>query len=129
VNQFLTQYFVTRNFEHGWFLTSSPILMSNWRAPANNQWLIPFGGGFGKMTKFFDQPMVWADACLLQRRPSTGLAVPQVARPTAGGSALSDSEKMNGSGVPWNSPEGKRVGPDVYRDESMVELLPLLLAS
>ena len=59
VNQFLTQYFLTRNFEHGWFLTSSPILTANWRAPAKNQWLVPFGGGFGKMTRFFDQSMVW----------------------------------------------------------------------
>ena len=59
VNQFLTQYFVTRNMEHGWFLTSSPIITANWRAPGNNQWLVPFGGGFGKMTRFFDQPMVW----------------------------------------------------------------------
>ncbi|HEV3330845.1 MAG TPA: neuromedin U [Bryobacteraceae bacterium] len=59
VNQFLTQYFVTRNMEHGWFVTSSPILTANWRAQRDNQWLIPFGGGFGKITRFFDQPMVW----------------------------------------------------------------------
>jgi hypothetical protein len=59
VNQFLTQYFITRNFAHGWFLTSSPILTANWRAPSHNQWLVPFGGGFGKMTRFFDQTMVW----------------------------------------------------------------------
>lgn len=59
VNQFLTQYFVTRNFEHGWFLTSSPILTANWRGPDRNQWLVPFGGGFGKMARFFDQTMVW----------------------------------------------------------------------
>jgi hypothetical protein len=59
VNQFLTQYFVTRNLEHGWFLTSSPILTANWRAPGENQWLVPFGAGFGKITRFFDQSMVW----------------------------------------------------------------------
>ena len=59
VNQFLTQYFVTHNLEHGWFLTSSPIVTANWRAPGHNEWLVPFGGGFGKMTRFFDQPMVW----------------------------------------------------------------------
>ena len=52
-------YFVTRHFEHGWFLTSSPILTANGRAPRNNEWLVPFGSGFGKMTRFFDQPMVW----------------------------------------------------------------------
>jgi hypothetical protein len=59
VNQYLTQYFVTRNFEHGWFLTTSPILTANWRASDDNRWLVPFGGGFGKMTRFFNQPMVW----------------------------------------------------------------------
>jgi hypothetical protein len=36
-----------------------PILTANWRAPDHNQWLVPFGGGFGKMTRFFDQAMVW----------------------------------------------------------------------
>ena len=59
VNQFLTQYFVTYNMEHGWFLTTSPILTANWRASDHNQWLVPFGAGFGKMTRFFDQTMVW----------------------------------------------------------------------
>jgi hypothetical protein len=58
VNQFLTQYFISRNMAHGWLLTSSPILAANWRAPSHNQWLVPFGGGFGKMTRFFDQSMV-----------------------------------------------------------------------
>ena len=56
---FLTQYFVTRNFEHGWFLASSPILTANGVPPDNNKWLVPFGGGFGKMAHFFDQTMVW----------------------------------------------------------------------
>jgi len=55
----MTQYFVTRNFEQGWFLTYSPIFTANWQAPDNNQWRIPFGGGFGKMTRFFDKAMVW----------------------------------------------------------------------
>ena len=59
VNRFLTQYFVTHNMEHGWFLTSSPIITADWRAPHHNQRLVPFGAGFGKMTHFFDQAMVW----------------------------------------------------------------------
>jgi hypothetical protein len=33
---------ITRNFEHGWFLTYSPILTANWRAPSDNQWLVPW---------------------------------------------------------------------------------------
>ena len=59
VNQFLTQYFVTYNMEHGWFLTSSPIITSNWLAPSNNKWLVPFGAGFGKISRFGKQPVVW----------------------------------------------------------------------
>jgi len=60
VNQFLTQYFVTYNMEHGWFLTSSPIITSNWLAPDNNKWLVPFGAGFGKISRLLDkQPIVW----------------------------------------------------------------------
>ena len=59
VNQFLTQYFVTHNMEHGWFLTSSPIITSNWLAPSNNQWLVPFGAGFGKIARVGSQPVVW----------------------------------------------------------------------
>jgi hypothetical protein len=59
VNLFLAQYFVTRNLKHGWFLKSAPILSADWTAPDNNKWIVPFGGGFGKMTRFFDQRMVW----------------------------------------------------------------------
>ena len=59
VNEFLGQYFVTRNFKHGWFLKSAPNITAVWRAPDNNKWIVPFGGGFRKMTRFFGQRMVW----------------------------------------------------------------------
>jgi hypothetical protein len=59
VNQFLTQYFLTYNMKHGWFVTSSPIITSNWLAPSSNKWLVPFGAGFGKMTRVGKQPVVW----------------------------------------------------------------------
>ena len=48
MNQFLTQYFVTYNMKHGWFLTESPIITSNWLAPDHNKWLVPFGAASGK---------------------------------------------------------------------------------
>jgi hypothetical protein len=39
---------------------SSPIITSNWLAPSNNKWLVPFGAGFGKITRLFEtQPLVW----------------------------------------------------------------------
>lgn len=59
VNQFLTQYFITYNMEHGWFLTSSPIITADWLAPDHNRWLVPFGGGLGRITRVGKQPIVW----------------------------------------------------------------------
>jgi len=58
VNQFLVQYFITCNMRKGWFLTDSPIITSNWMAPAGNRWLVPFGGGFGKIMRVGKQPFV-----------------------------------------------------------------------
>jgi hypothetical protein len=34
VNQFLLQWFVNYNMKKGWYLTTSPIVTANWRAPA-----------------------------------------------------------------------------------------------
>ncbi len=59
VNQFLTQYFITYNMERGWFVATSPIITANWLAPGHNRWLVPFGGGFGRMTRVGSQPLVW----------------------------------------------------------------------
>jgi hypothetical protein len=59
VNQFLTQYFITYNMADGWFVTSSPIITANWLAPDRNQWTVPFGAGFGRMTRVGKQPIVW----------------------------------------------------------------------
>ncbi|MBN8548751.1 MAG: neuromedin U [Deltaproteobacteria bacterium] len=50
VNQFLFQYFINYNFKGGWYLTSAPILTSNWNAPeGDKKWTVPFGGGVGKI--------------------------------------------------------------------------------
>ena len=51
VNQLLIQYFINYNLPHGWYLTSSPILLAAWKAPAGEKWLVPFGGGVGKIFK------------------------------------------------------------------------------
>jgi hypothetical protein len=49
LNLFLAQYFVNYNLDDGWYLTSSPIITSNWEVEASDRWTIPFGGGFGKI--------------------------------------------------------------------------------
>jgi len=56
-NNFLLQYFINYNFPGGWFLTSAPIITANWNAPTGNQWLVPFGAGFGKLQRFGKLPI------------------------------------------------------------------------
>jgi len=57
VNQFLLQWFVNYNMKKGWYLTSSPIITANWRATSNSVWIVPFGGGVGRIMKLGFQPV------------------------------------------------------------------------
>jgi len=57
VNQFLLQYFINYNLPKGWYLTSAPILTANWKAEAGEKWVVPFGGGVGKIFRVGKQPM------------------------------------------------------------------------
>lgn len=51
VNSFLGQYFINMNFPKGWYISSAPIITANWEASDGNKWIIPFGGGGGKIIK------------------------------------------------------------------------------
>jgi hypothetical protein len=57
VNQMLVQPFVNYNMRHGWYLTSSPIITSNWEVNANNRWTVPVGGGVGRIVHFGKLPV------------------------------------------------------------------------
>jgi hypothetical protein len=57
VNTMSLQYFVNYNMQKGWFLTSAPILSANWNASSGNVWLVPLGGGFGRIFKIGSQPV------------------------------------------------------------------------
>jgi opacity protein-like surface antigen len=57
VNTFLAQPFLNYNMARGWYLTSSPIITSNWLAASGQQWTVPIGGGFGRVFKVEDQPV------------------------------------------------------------------------
>src|SRR5271154_5481514 len=58
VNQFLLQWFVNYNMAKGWYLTTSPIVTANWRAPDDmGVWTVPFGGGGGRIMKIGFQPV------------------------------------------------------------------------
>ena len=57
VNAFLTQPFVTYNLPHGWNVTTSPIITANWKAGSDDRWLVPVGGGVGKLTRVGKLPV------------------------------------------------------------------------
>jgi hypothetical protein len=51
VDQLSLQYFLNYNFRGGVYLTSAPILSADLNAPSGNRWLVPVGGGVGKIFK------------------------------------------------------------------------------
>lgn len=51
VNQMTLQYFVNYNITKAVFLTSAPIITANWKAPAGDRWIVPFGLGVGAVFK------------------------------------------------------------------------------
>ena len=55
-SQFLLQPFLNFNFPHGWYLTSSPIITADW-SREDNAWLVPVGGGFGKVQRIGKLPI------------------------------------------------------------------------
>ena len=57
VNQMLLQPFVNYNLRHGWYLTSSPIITANWEVNPDQRWVVPVGGGFGKIVHFGKLPV------------------------------------------------------------------------
>ena len=58
VNAMLIQPFVNCNLPDGWYLVSSPIITANWEAEdSDDTWLVPVGGGVGKIFRIGKQPM------------------------------------------------------------------------
>jgi len=57
ISSFLAQYFINYNLSDGWFLTTAPIITANWKAADGDTWLVPFGGGFGKVFRVGSQPL------------------------------------------------------------------------
>ncbi len=56
-NKFLFQYFVNYNLPKAVYVVSAPILTANWNADSGQQWIVPFGGGVGKVFKIGKQPI------------------------------------------------------------------------
>ncbi len=56
VNALLIQPFLNYNLAAGWYLISSPIITSDWTAAGGNGWVVPIGGGIGRLFRIGKQP-------------------------------------------------------------------------
>jgi len=57
LNSFLFQYFINYNLDDGWYLVSAPITTADWNAPSSQRWIVPVGGGVGKILKIGKLPL------------------------------------------------------------------------
>ena len=56
-NKLVFQYFINYNLPDAWYIVSAPIITANWNSPNNNRWIVPFGGGAGKVFKIGKLPI------------------------------------------------------------------------
>jgi hypothetical protein len=57
VNQMVFQYFINYNLKKGYYITWQPTLTANWEATNGGRWVVPFGGGVGRIMKIGFQPV------------------------------------------------------------------------
>lgn len=57
VNQMLLQYFINYNLKHGYYITWQPTITANWEAANSGRWVVPFGGGVGRIMRLGFQPV------------------------------------------------------------------------
>ena len=57
VNLMTLQPILNYNLSDGWYLTSVPIITANWEADSDQRWVVPIGGGVGKILKIGKQPV------------------------------------------------------------------------
>jgi hypothetical protein len=57
VSQLTVNPFVTYILGDGWYLVSAPVIAAFWNIPSGEKWLIPIGGGVGKVIKIGDRPL------------------------------------------------------------------------
>jgi hypothetical protein len=56
-NKFLFQYFINFNLPKAWYIVTAPIITANWNRVSDQRWMVPFGGGVGKVCKVGKLPL------------------------------------------------------------------------
>jgi hypothetical protein len=75
VSLMTVQYFVNYNLPDAWYLSSSPILTFNWKAPASEEWVVPVGGGVGKIFRLGKLPLNGVVQGFYNIRPSDSQSI------------------------------------------------------
>jgi hypothetical protein len=57
VSQLTVQPLLTYTLGEGWYLVSAPVVAAFWNIPQGEKWLVPIGGGVGKVIKLGDRPL------------------------------------------------------------------------
>lgn len=57
VSQMQLQPFLYYNLSSSWYIGSSPVMTSNWKAPTGERWTVQAGGGIGKVFRISRQPI------------------------------------------------------------------------
>jgi hypothetical protein len=60
VNRMTLQYFLVYNLKQDWYVSAAPVMIADWRAQAGSSWLVPVGGGVGKMVILGSRPVDFA---------------------------------------------------------------------
>ena len=60
VNRMSLQYFLVYNLKHDWYVSAAPVILADWRESAGNRWIVPVGGGVGKLVMFGSRPVDFA---------------------------------------------------------------------
>jgi len=57
INSMAIQSFLFYNFPSGWYVVSTPIFRAVWTADSDDRWIVPLGGGVGKIFQVGKQTM------------------------------------------------------------------------
>lgn len=57
VNRSSLQIFIVRNLANNWYVSTAPNIVADWTANANDRWLVPIGGGIGRLVNLGSTPV------------------------------------------------------------------------
>ena len=59
ISQLIVRGAIRRELANGWYFVSAPVITANWKSE-NQKWLVPLGGGIGKVIRIHSKPWAWS---------------------------------------------------------------------